>query len=283
MPRLVNLFWGGYRGFRHWLPSSIRKPLGRILRRRMTLSQENALAQYHNAETGELVPGFAIRPEDVVLDVGCGPGDSALFAASQGAEVIAVDIVPEVVAAVRRRLAEEGRARRFEVHISDANPLPITSGRATKVIAEEVLEHVDHPQVFLRELARVGCTGAEYLISVPDAASEKVMKHFVPDICWRKPYHIHVFERDELIRLVQEAGLEIVSHELVGFYSAMWWFLMWGSDIRGDVVFGSGQAPALHYWNLAWSELLKHPQGRKVREALNQAMPKSQRIIARKR
>ncbi len=35
-------------------------------------------------DTGELVRGFAITAEDVVLDIGCGEGGYALFSARQG-------------------------------------------------------------------------------------------------------------------------------------------------------------------------------------------------------
>jgi len=282
MPSLVNMFWRGYRFTRPLMPNALRKPFGRLLRRHLTVARENSLAGYLNPETGEIHPGFAITSSDTVVDVGCGPGDTALFAASRGAEVIAVDIDPLAVKSVKDRLARAGTARRFEVHLADAHPLPIASGRATKVIAEEVMEHVDDPRVFLRELYRIGKPGASYLIAVPDPASETVMKPFVPKECWEKPYHIHVYERPEFAGLVRDAGFEIVSHELGGFYSSMWWFLMWGSQIQGDVVFGSGQSKALHHWNMTWAALLETPQGRKVRESLDQAIPKSQRIIARK-
>ncbi len=46
-------------------------------------------------DTGELIKGFAIGPQDTVLDIGCGEGGYALFSARQGAEIILADVDAE--------------------------------------------------------------------------------------------------------------------------------------------------------------------------------------------
>ena len=104
-------------------------------------------------ETNELLEGFPIAPEDTVLDVGCGEAPFIYFCALRGAEVICADIDAEKVAFIEQSLRKTP-ARAIRSIVSDANPLPLPSETVTKIIAMEVLEHVDDPQQFMRELLR---------------------------------------------------------------------------------------------------------------------------------
>src|SRR5579875_663699 len=105
----------------------------------------------YQESNGELFPGYRITPSDVVVDVGCGDGAALLFAAKQGAEVIGVDIDPSAIELTNKRLRAEASSQRWQTHVSDSNPLPLTSGVASKVICQEVLEHVDDPAVGVYE------------------------------------------------------------------------------------------------------------------------------------
>jgi SAM-dependent methyltransferase len=50
-----------------------------------------------------------------LLDAGCGTGENALLAASQGADVTGIDIAPTAIARARAKASERGLAARFEV------------------------------------------------------------------------------------------------------------------------------------------------------------------------
>lgn len=45
---------------------------------------------------------------------------------------------------------------------------------------------------------------------------------------------------------------------------------------------GEPEEPVLANWTATWNELLKSPKGNSVRNALDEFMPKSQYVIARK-
>src|SRR5262249_42141782 len=153
----------------------------------------------------------------------CGDGANSAFAAlSCGAEVYAVDIDPEALEVVHRRMKDKKPVRPFRTILSDADPLPLENGVATRVLAQEVMEHVDDPRCFLAELVRVGRPGAKYLLTVPDPASESIQKVLAPEIYWRKPHHVRVFGRDEFDRLVSDAGLEIEKRTHYSLYWSMW-------------------------------------------------------------
>ena len=144
---------------------------------------------WFRAETRELFDGFPIAPSDTVIDVGCGEGGHTGFCANFAAQIIAVDVDPNKVAATEQRLRSAGAAN-FKSVLSDGNPLPVHTAIADKIICTEVLEHVDDPAHFLREFVRIGKPGALYLLSVPDALSEQVLKRFAPPECFEKPNHI---------------------------------------------------------------------------------------------
>jgi SAM-dependent methyltransferase len=236
---------------------------------------------WFNHEKRELLTGFAIGPQDTVVDVGCGDGMSSHFAAVYcGAEVYAVDIDPAAIEAVHGRMKDQITPRPFHTLISDSDPLPLPDGLATRVLCQEVMEHVEHPQRFIRELVRIGGAGARYLLTVPDPASEALQRELAPEAYWRKPNHLRVFGRDEFDRLVRDAGLEIEQRTHYSFFWSMWWTLFWSG--KGDFAFGSPGTPVLEHWNKTWVALLQSPNGARIKKALDDFMPKSQIIIARK-
>lgn len=236
-----------------------------------------SLSGWFREETGELFEGFPVSADDHVLDVGCGDGVFIGYCAKLGAEVSFADIDAEKIAAVSSRL-QQSNARGVHGLVSNADPLPLPDAYADKVIAMEVMEHVDSPSEFLRELVRVGKPGALYLLSVPDAVSEQVQKHLAPPGHFEKPNHINVFSRTEFEKLIVDAGLIIEKRAYYGFYWSIFWAFFWTCD--QDL--SPPWHPLLESWARTWDMLLKMRDGPRIKRALDEAMPKSQAIIARK-
>jgi SAM-dependent methyltransferase len=232
---------------------------------------------WYRKKSGELIEGFHVVSDDTFLDVGCGDGPASRFAAGCGAEVIAADIDPDKVAIVEERL-HQSKVRRFRGIVTDSNPLPIAAETATKIVAMEVMEHVPDPPQFLAELVRVGRTDAQYLITVPDPVAETIQKDIAPPAYWSAPNHLHVFQREELDDLIRDAGLIIERRTRYGFYWSMWWILFWAAEQE----FGEPEAPLLANWTATWHQLMTSAKGDHVRQALDDFMPKSQVIVARK-
>lgn len=235
------------------------------------------LSGWFHHDSGELFEGFAISPEDTVLDIGCGDGTYASFCAGRGAEVIFADIDAAKVAAIESMLTGSP-ARAIQGLVTDANPIPLPDGRANKIIAMEVLEHVEDPAQFMRELVRVAKSGAQFLLTVPDPLGESVQKKLAPAAYFEHPNHIRVFQRDEFEQLILDAGLIIERRADYGFYWSIWWFMFWAC--KQDL--SPPWHPLLESWTTTWGMLLSTPDGPRIKKALDQAMPKSQAIIARK-
>jgi SAM-dependent methyltransferase len=244
---------------------------------------------WYLGESNELFKGFAISAADSVLDVGCGAGGATLFSANRGAHVVFTDVVAEKIESLKARVALTP-ARKFEGFVSDSIPLPVAAASMSRVISMEVLEHVEDPAAFLRELVRVGQPGALYLLAVPDPVGEHIQKGFAPGYYFERPNHIHIFEREEFGRLVTDAGLEIVRRDSFGFFWTFWMFLYWsvakqaGGEMEGtshDVV-QPPYPPILNDWAKLWHQIIKMPEAAPMKQALDQLLPKSQVIIARK-
>jgi 2-polyprenyl-3-methyl-5-hydroxy-6-metoxy-1,4-benzoquinol methylase len=200
-------------------------------------------AGWFRIETRELLDGFSIAPSDTVIDVGCGDGGMGAFAAKFAALLIAVDNDPKKIAAVEQRLLAAG-VKNYRTIVSDGNPLPIEAATGDKIVCTEVLEHVDDPVQFMDELVRIGKPGALYLLSVPDALSEQVLKRVSPAVCFEKPNHVRIIGREEFAQIATQAGLQIQKHVFYSFYWAVWHVLVW----RCNIAYERGRHPALDHW-----------------------------------
>lgn len=236
------------------------------------------LGGWYNHETGELMTDFAVGPDNDVIDVGCGDGGALNFCAEQGAYVILADIDAARVQRAGEWIA--GKAQRgYEMHVTDANPLPIADARVDRVVCMEVLEHVDDPAVLMAELVRIGKPGARYLLTVPDCVQEKLQRHLAPPSYFEKPNHIRIFERDAFDQLVLDAGLIIERRSFYGFYWAMWWLLFWECKVPFE---GIPRHPVLDNWARTWAAVLATEGGVKIKHLFDRFMPKNQVIVARK-
>ena len=73
-----------------------------------------------------------------------------------------------------------------------------------------------------------------YLLTVPDPVGESLQKKLAPDLYWRTPNHLRVFERDEFDRLVIEAGLTIEATNPLQLFLV---------DVVGSFLGGRGAIP----------------------------------------
>lgn len=178
----------------------------------------------------EFVRWVGVRPGDVALDVGCGPGAlTARLVDRLGPDAVAaVDPSEPFVAAVRRRLPE------VDVRSASAEQLPYPDCAFDAVLAQLVVHFMADPVVGLREMSRVTRPGGAVAACVWDHASDRgPLARF-----WRAVRDIDPQERGEadlagvreghLAELCSEAGLSNVESGLltveVGFASFdAWW------------------------------------------------------------
>lgn len=243
--------------------------------------KDRTLEGWFNSATGELTQGFRVNAANTVVDVGCGDGAFIHFCARQGAEVYFVDRDPVSLAATEAKISQSP-ARDHHGLLSECDPIPLPDGTGDLVICTEVLEHVPDPVKMLHELIRVAKPGAQLLITVPDARSETFVGATAPPQYFQVPNHIRIFTAQDFHDLIVNAGLVIESQQFIGCFWAMYWPLTWMTCEAGEGLPIENPHPITQHWIGLWHEVQKHPQGHKIRDALNSLLPKSQCIIARK-
>lgn len=251
--------------------------------------RDAALSGWFNNEEGLLLEGFDVNKEDILLDIGCGEGGRTMFCAKNGPHIVISDIDTEKVAALKLAL-DESPARRVEAYVSDSLPLPIADEYVTRIMAMEMLEHVDEPSAVLSEIVRVAKSGAKILLSVPTDTSENFQKGVAPSGYFQSPNHIHIFSEQDIVDLVEKAGLIVERKVKWGFFWTMWMSIHWvtekntSKDLTGAAL--DNVAPPyseiLNDWASTWNKILAMPEGHILKQKLDELLPKSIAIIARK-
>lgn len=78
-----------------------------------------------------------------ILDYGCGLGDNTVLLANRGAQVIGVDISPELIELAGKRLAQHKLANAAEFRVGSAHELPFADEVVDIVFGMAILHHLD--------------------------------------------------------------------------------------------------------------------------------------------
>jgi ubiquinone/menaquinone biosynthesis C-methylase UbiE len=100
-----------------------------------------------------LVEACGVRPGQRILDIAAGSGNAAIPAALAGAEVVASDLTPELLAAGQRVAVQHGAHLQWRQ--ADAEALPFATGEFDIVMSCLGVMFAPHHQVSADELVRV--------------------------------------------------------------------------------------------------------------------------------
>jgi ubiquinone/menaquinone biosynthesis C-methylase UbiE len=156
------------------------------------------------AELEEQVLAFVQpRGDERVLDVGTGAGALALALAPHVAEVVGVDVEPELLARARDRAPAHAT---FEE--ADATKLPFPAGSFDLTGTLRTLHHVARPEVAVAELARVTRKGGRILV-VDQLAPADPLEALAVDRFERQrdPDHQRLLSDQDLRQLFEANGL----------------------------------------------------------------------------
>ena len=103
---------------------------------------------------------LAARSGEVVLEIGCGTGNSVRAlakAAETTGKIYAVDIAEKMLAVTRRKIEKAGLGNRVELVRGEGEDLPFADGLADAVFMSFILELFDTPDipVVLKECRRI--------------------------------------------------------------------------------------------------------------------------------
>jgi 2-polyprenyl-3-methyl-5-hydroxy-6-metoxy-1,4-benzoquinol methylase len=153
-----------------------------------------------------------------VLEVGCGAGNLLLQAAVPGSFPVALDLSMQALTFVRSRFEEVISGKEgpngFGCTQAIGESLPLQDKSFDCVLMSEVIEHLEQPQISIREAARVLCPGGLLLITTPNYRSFWPIMEWAVDRLNMAPkmageQHISRFEPSSLNSLLTAAGLNI--------------------------------------------------------------------------
>jgi SAM-dependent methyltransferase len=137
------------------------------------------------------------RPDDEVLDVGCG----VAWLADHFERYTGIDTHPEALAAAQAR-------GRNVVHADAEEPLPFEDCSFDAIILKDVLEHVRDPVALVHDVRRVVRPGGRVFASSPDAQRW----------AWDDYTHKRPFTRKSLRLLFADQSFDV---ERVGYESVL--------------------------------------------------------------
>jgi len=197
-----------------------------------------------------------LKPGDRLLDVGCGWGGLARFAAREfGAEVFGITLSREQLALARERVAAEGLQDRVQLELMDYRDLP-QDGRFDKVVSVGMFEHVGHANLPLYCQRLFGAVRPGGLVLNHGITSRHLdgrpVAHGAGEFIDR-----YVFPHGELPHLVgissciSEAGLEIVDVESLRLHYART-LQLWSERLEARLAEAQALVPerALRIWRL---------------------------------
>lgn len=115
-------------------------------------------------EVREIVRGLDLTGTRV-LDIGCGTGGPSLALAAMGAEVVAVDIEPQLLAHGRRLARKAGLEDRIQWCLVQPGPFPFPDEDFDIVFSKDALIHVPAKQALYADILRVLRPGGTYAAS----------------------------------------------------------------------------------------------------------------------
>ena len=167
-----------------------------------------------------------------LLDMGAGAGRHAFECLRRGAHVTAFDLD---AAELKDALAVMGGMMAAGEMVPGTHPgacngsaldLPFADGAFDRIIASEVLEHIDDDRRAMAELTRVLRPGGTIAVTVPRWLPELV--NWALDDEYHAPAavggHVRIYRESALRSRLEAAGLRVVDrHHAHGLHAPYWW------------------------------------------------------------
>jgi SAM-dependent methyltransferase len=148
----------------------------------------------------------AAGPEDVAVDLACGPGTLALRFAKHVRWMCAYDLTPAILQRARQKAAQEGLLRKLDFVIGDAQTLPFANGSLDLAVTSYSLHHISDPARVIRG-GRVGLID----VIVPEDPKVRSLNHRIEWI--RDHSHCRSLTLAEFREMMDAAGLRITATE----------------------------------------------------------------------
>lgn len=136
---------------------------------------------------------FNFSEEDIVADIGSGHGSWSQKIAPLVQLILLVDIDTNAI----KKAKKEKKYLNEEFVVADAEHLPFADKSFSKVLSNQVLEHVTHPLSAFTEASRTLKRNGVFVVSTPNSsflkeynfALTKILKKIIPQIIIKGAHH----------------------------------------------------------------------------------------------
>ncbi len=162
---------------------------------------EYAYHRYRKREVGNQIDSI-LKPDDIVLDLGCGTGLITRRFIGQKHKVLAIDLNRWALSRM------DGKPWVTKIQ-ADGESLPIQDESIDLAIITEMIEHLECPQNAVSEVFRVCKKGARVIGSVPSTSRVWKWRQYLSLTCGGgEPFH-HNYTKKEITDLWQKAGFKM--------------------------------------------------------------------------
>jgi SAM-dependent methyltransferase len=176
---------------------------------------------YHRPNFMAILAVLGLRPDDYLIEIGCGGGAFLHDALKSGCKAAAIDHSSDMVKLAREVNHEAIEAKRLEIREGDAGSLPYPEGTFTCAVMTGVFGFISNPLAVLSEIRRVLApggrlvlfTGTRKLLGTP-AAPEPVASrlffyedHELEELARKVGFAEEHLERPDFEPLAREVGI----------------------------------------------------------------------------
>ena len=156
---------------------------------------------YHRPNFKAILAVLGLRPDDHLLEVGCGGGAFLLDALKSGCKAAAIDHSPDMVRLAREVNHVAIQQNRLEIREGDAGSPPYPDGIFTCAVMTGVFGFISNPLKVLSEVRRVLAPGGRFVLFT---GTKKLLG--TPAAPEPMASRLHFYEDDELEELALTAG-----------------------------------------------------------------------------
>jgi SAM-dependent methyltransferase len=158
---------------------------------------------YHRPNFKAILKVLGLRPDDYLLEVGCGGGAFLEEALRSGCKAAAIDHSPDMVRLAREVNREAIRQARLEIGEGEADSLPYPDGTFTCAVMTGVFGFISDPLKALSEVRRVLAGGARFVLFT----GSKELRG-TPAAPEPMASRLHFYEDQQLEELARKAGFD---------------------------------------------------------------------------
>lgn len=218
-----------------------------------------------------------VQAGHTLLDLGCGNGRHTYEALRRGAHVVSLDLDPEPLAQVGAMVAAmqlEGELPP-DAHwlgvVGNALALPFPDGTFDRVIASEILEHIEEDEAAMNEMSRVMKPVSRAAVSVPRFWPETVCWALSEEYRTNPGGHVRIYRFSQLVGRLRRAGLKLGGGGHAHALHAPYWWLRCLVGVEDE----RALLPRMYHGFLVWEMVSGGRATRTLERTLDPVLGKS--------